>query len=273
MGSSPILGFFCSDGTRAIFPMKKYILFLLLFSAAATTNAQKTPAQTAEQYGDAIVSVNVLKEDGSTYSGTGFIVNSDGLVATAGHVVENAAFVNLTFKNGVVSEEAAVIDKSLNKEIDLALLKINNRNLPYAELKNADYVKAGDPIIVIGNPRRLQNTVTDGLISQIRRVSKGVIWLQISAPISPSSSGSPVFDKDGKVIAMALSSLKGNDVQNINFALPSNYLIQMMRKNGYIIPMPSAPRQTPEENTVWGRLKRHCAKSWRILKSKMSALF
>ncbi len=269
MGSSPILGFLCTNAVCAVLSMRKYIVLLFLLSGAVT-NAQKTPAEIAAQYGNAIVSVNVLKEDGSTYSGTGFIANSDGLVATAGHVVEDAAFVNLTFKNGVVSEEAAIIDKSPNKEVDLALLKINNHNLPYVEFKNADYVKAGDPIIVIGNPRRLQNTVTDGLISQIRRVSKGVIWLQISAPISPSSSGSPVFDKDGRVIAMALSSLKGNDIQNINFAIPSNYLMQMMRKNGYLIPMPA--KKIPD-NTVWGRLKEHCAKSWRILKSKLAAIF
>ena len=254
--------------------MKKFIFFIFLFTAVIT-NAQKTPAEIAEQYGNAIVSVNVLKNDGSTHSGTGFITTSDGVVATAGHVVDNAAFINLTFKNGVVSEEAVVIEKSDNKHVDLAILKIPNQNLPTVIFKNADYVKAGDPVTVIGNPRRLQNTVTNGLISQIRRISKGVIWLQISAPISPSSSGSPVFDENGHVIGIALSSLKGSDVQNINFAMPSNYLMQMIRKNGYLLPIPHEKPSSKHtaDNTVWGRFKAHCAKSCRIIKNKFSQLF
>lgn len=252
--------------------MKKLLFFTFLLFAAAL-NAQKTPADIAAQSGNAIVSVNVLNKDGSTHSGTGFITTPDGLVATAGHVVDDAAFINLTFKNGAVSEEAVLIEKSDNKQVDLALLKIPNRNLPTIIFKNADYVKAGDPITVIGNPRRLQNTVTNGLVSQIRRISKGVIWLQISAPISPSSSGSPIFDEDGRVIGIALSSLKGNDNQNINFAIPSNYLMQMIRKNGYLLPMPyEKPVTTYTEDTVWERFKAHCAKSWRILKSKFAKL-
>ncbi len=249
--------------------MRKFIILALMFLAVNTNAQQKTPAEIAAQYGDAIVSVNVLKKDGSTHSGTGFIANSDGIIATAGHVIKDAVFVNLTFKNGVVSDEAAIIDYTQNKEVDLALLKIQNRNLPTVEFKNADFVKAGDPITVIGNPRRLQNTVTDGLISQIRRVSKSVIWLQISAPISPSSSGSPVFDEEGKVIAIALSSLKGEENQNINFAIPSNYLLQLIRNKGYVVPMPSKNYN----DTIWGRFKNHCAKSWRILKSKFSKIF
>lgn len=257
--------FFCKR-----WPMKRYIIFVFMLLAAITNAEHKTPADIAAQYGNAIVSVNILKKDGSAHSGTGFIAHSDGLIATAGHVIKDAVFVNLTFKNGVVSEEAAILDTTQNKEVDLALLKIQNRNLPTIEFKNADYVKPGDPITVIGNPRRLQNTVTNGLISQIRRVSKSVIWLQISAPISPSSSGSPVFDEEGKVIAIALSSLKGDDNQNINFAIPSNYLLQMIRKNGYVVPMAS---KYSYEDTVWGRFKQHCAKSWRILKNKLSKIF
>lgn len=250
--------------------MKRFSFFIFLF-LAVISNAQKTPAEIAEEYGNAIVSVNVLKNDGSTHSGTGFITTSDGVVATAGHVVDNAAFINLTFKNGVISEEAVIIEKSDNKNVDLAILKIPNKNLPTVIFKNADYLKAGDPITVIGNPRRLQNTVTNGLISQIRRISKGVVWLQISAPISPSSSGSPVFDENGRVIGIALSSLKGSDVQNINFAMPSNYLMQMIRKNGYLLPIPY--EKPVYDNSVWGRFKAHCAKSCRIIKSKFSKLF
>ena len=172
-----------------------------------------------------------------------------------------------------MSDQASVIDESNNKETDLALLKIPNENLPCVTFRNSTYVRAGQEITVIGNPRRLQNTVTSGLVSQIRQVSQNVIWHQISAPISPSSSGSPVFDNDGYVIGIALSSLKGKDNQNLNFAIPGNYLLQLMAENG-IEPVMAQERQNAQKHftnnrlTWWQLIKRHVELSWYILKKK-----
>ena len=257
---------------------KTLILALLLLPCASF--AQKTHVQIADEYGDTIVSVNVAKKDGSTHSGTGFIVNKDGVIATAGHVVEDAIFLNVTFKNGAVSDEALLIDVSHDKEIDLALLKIPNENLPHVSFRNSNYVRAGEEITVIGNPRRLQNTVTNGLISQIRQVSQEVIWHQISAPISPSSSGSPVFNNQGYVIGIALSSLKGKDNQNLNFAIPSNYLLQMMAENNIQPQMEEVKHnvkaghaQPKPKKLTWIQLVQlHIKKSWYILKKKANGL-
>ncbi|MDR0953223.1 MAG: S1C family serine protease, partial [Elusimicrobiota bacterium] len=249
---------------------KLLILFLLLLPINSL--GQKTHAQIAAQNADTIVSVNVAKTDGTTYSGTGFIVSANGLVATAGHVVEDAIFINLTFKNGAVSSEAVLLDKSQNPEIDLALLKIKAENLPYITFDNSDKARAGQEITVIGNPRRLQNTVTSGLISQIRQVSRGVRWFQISAPVSPSSSGSPVFNDKGYVIGIALSSLKGEDNQNINFAIPSNYLQQLMLNNGFKPCLPAADaKQKANQPRNWVQMfKNHVQKCWQILEEKVS---
>lgn len=260
--------------------MRRIIILALLLLPCALS-AQKTHVQIADECGDTIVSVNVAEKDGSTHSGTGFIVNKDGVIATAGHVVEDAIFINVTFKNGAVSDEALIIDVSPDKEIDLALLKIPNENLPHVSFRNSNYVRAGEEITVIGNPRRLQNTVTNGLISQIRQVSKNVIWHQISAPISPSSSGSPVFNNQGYVIGIALSSLKGKDNQNLNFAIPSNYLLQMMAENNIPPQMEEVKHnaaaghvQPPQKKKLtWIQLiKLHIQKSWYILKKKANGL-
>lgn len=256
---------------------KTLILTLLLLPCVCF--AQKTPAQISDEFGDTIVSVNVAKKDGSTHSGTGFIVNKDGIIATAGHVVDGAIFVNVTFKNGAVSDEALIVSQTADKEIDLALLKIPNENLPAVVFRDSTYVRAGEPITVIGNPRRLQNTITNGLISQIRQVGEGIIWQQISAPISPSSSGSPVFNNDGYVIGVALSSLKGKDNQNLNFAIPGNYLLQLMAQNKIPARMEDikkaveAKTQTHLPKLTWPQLiKRHIQKSWYILQKKTSQL-
>jgi S1-C subfamily serine protease len=252
--------------------VKIFITALLLLPSFSF--AAKTHTQIADEFGDTIVSVNVAKKDGSTHSGTGFIVHPSGIIATAGHVVENAIFINLTFKNGAISDEAVVVTITPDKEIDLALLQIAANNLPHVIFKSSDTVKAGAEITVIGNPRRLQNTITNGLISQLRQVSKGVVWQQISAPISPSSSGSPVFNTNGFVIGIALSSLKGSDNQNLNFAIPSNYLMELMRESG-VTPDIDNKRyadisQGKLKNTnALDKIISHVKKSWYILKVKI----
>ena len=161
--------------------MKKinFLTIILFFLTLPILAQEKDHSQIAELYGDAIVSVNVIKKDASTYSGTGFIIDTNGIIVTAAHVIKDALAVNFTFKNGVISEEAKILAVTKDDTIDLALLQIPNENLPYVILGDSNQVKAGEEITVIGNPRRLQNTITNGLISQIRQVSPTVIWHQI----------------------------------------------------------------------------------------------
>ncbi|MBQ4493114.1 MAG: serine protease [Elusimicrobiaceae bacterium] len=252
--------------------MKKFSTFLLFIILTLAAFAKgKSYIQIAELYGDSIVSVNVLKKDGNIYNGTGFIIDSSGLVATAGHVVKDALLVNFTFKNGAVSKEATLLALSKEEAIDLALLKIPNINLPYAILGDSSQVLAGQKISVIGNPRRLQNTITNGLISQVRQVSPEVVWFQISAPISPSSSGSPVFNKEGQVIAIALSSLKGEENQNINFAVPSNYLIDLINENK--IPFNAPITEEKTDISLAKNIKNYIKRAWEILKEQISFIF
>lgn len=246
-------------------------LFLVLPVAALCAENHKQIAQT---FGNTIVTVNVARMDGSTHSGTGFIVNPAGVIATAAHVVEDAIFVNVTFVNGALSGEAEVIAISPDPDIDLALLQIRGENLPYVIFKKSNSVRAGDDITVIGSPRRLQNTITEGLVSQLRRVSKTVVWQQISAPLSPSSSGSPVFNKDGYVIGVALNSVDGAQNQNLNFAIPSNYLLQLMTDAQVLADLDSKPAKNKINMTLapqkmYERARNHIAKSWRILKVRI----
>ena len=236
------------------------IVFLLCFAFAAHG---KTRVEIAEENSPAIVAVNVLKNDGTTFTGTGFVVTEDGVIATSRHVVEDAMYVNITFNTGAVSGAAALLDQA--QDVDLAIIKIAAKNLPVVTLSDSDYVLPGQEITVIGNPRRLQNTVTSGLISQVRRKSDGVIWHQISAPISPSSSGSPVFSEKGQVVSVAFSSYKGEGNQNLNFSVPSNYLVRLLNEKGYYPPVAS-PETEEEAETVWTKIKNHLAKSWQMTK-------
>lgn len=239
------------------------LFFLFIFGVPA--RAQNDHVRIAEQNAPAIVAVNVIKADGSTFTGTGFVLTPEGLVATTRHVTKDALYINLTFNTGAVSGEAVPVAQAGN--VDLALLQIHAKNLPHVTVVPSDTVLPGQTITVIGNPRRLQNTISSGLISQIRKKADGVLWHQISAPISPSSSGSPVFDHNGNVISVVFGSYKGEGNQNLNFSVPSNYLIQLVKAAGLQLPpsteeedtLTAKPTQT--DNPVWAHLK----KSWSIL--------
>lgn len=237
------------------------ILTALLFSLHA---AAKTHVEIAEDNAPSIVAVNVVKNNGSTFTGTGFIVAQDGLIATSRHVVEDSLYINVTFSNGVVSGPATVL--AALEQVDLALIQIQAHELQPVTIGYSDTILPGEGITVIGNPRRLQNSISSGLISQVRQKSNGVIWHQISAPISPSSSGSPVFNADGEVISIAFSSYKGEGNQNLNFSVPSNYLIRLMQMKGYSPLLPQEKTAETSSSGLWGRFCNHVRKSWDIVK-------
>ena len=241
--------------------MRAFFGLITIFSLCLPLCA-KTHVDIAAESSSAIVAINVLKNDGTTFTGTGFVVTEDGVIATSRHVIEKAMYVNITFNTGAVSGQAEILAQA--EEVDLALIKIGAKNLPVLTLGDSDYVLPGEEITVIGNPRRLQNTVSSGLISQVRKKSDGVLWHQISAPISPSSSGSPVFNNKGEVISVAFSSYKGEGNQNLNFAVPSNYLIRLLQAKHYT-PTVAVDKTTEETLSYWQRFKTHVAKAWEMV--------
>ena len=246
--------------------MRKFLFIPLLLTVTglwADEEAQRI--RLVHQNTPAIVAINVLKKDGSTFTGTGFVVTPDGLIATSRHVSNNALYMNVTFSDGTVSAEAKTVANA--QKVDLALLKIQAQHLPAVNVVSSALVQPGQSITVIGNPRRLQNTVSSGLISQIRKKADGTLWHQISAPISPSSSGSPVFNKEGNVISVAFASYSGENNQNLNFAVPSDYLIELVHAAGYTLKSDQPPaKKTVSEPDNENAFVRHVKKSWEILK-------
>lgn len=247
--------------------MKKFavIFGVGLFTGVAVCAQEHNHIQIARENMPAVVTVNMLKKDGSTHTATGFVLTENGTIATNRHVLQDVLYLNITFNNGAVSGEAVPLTHS--ETVDLALLQIQAQHLPYVTLGNSDAVQPGQTITVIGNPRRLQNTVTSGIISQVRLQKNGALWFQISAPISPSSSGSPVFNERGEVIAIAFASLNGPENQNLNFSVPVNYLKTLLQKQG--IPFSDTPATPTAENPF----VRHVQKSWQILKRLIDRWF
>ncbi|MBR1778198.1 MAG: Do family serine endopeptidase [Alphaproteobacteria bacterium] len=154
--------------------------------------------------------------------GSGFIYDRDGHVITSAHVVENMTEVTVTMNDGT-----ALDGKVLGRDpkTDLALLKIEAKELVPVVIGSSDTAKIGDPVLAVGNPFGLGNTVTSGIISaRSRDIQVGPYddFIQTDAAINRGNSGGPLFNADGEMIGVntAIFSPSGGSV-GIAFAVPS----------------------------------------------------
>lgn len=167
---------------------------------------------------------NVPRERRLRGQGSGFIVDSNGMILTNAHVVREADQVTVNLKDGRTFEGKVLGADSIT---DLAVVKIEGNNLPTAPLGDSDQVKVGDWAIAVGNPLGLDNTVTLGIISTLNRPSakvgipdKRLDFLQTDAAINPGNSGGPLLSDRGEVIG--INTAIRADANGIGFAIPVN---------------------------------------------------
>ena len=155
--------------------------------------------------------------------GSGFFIYKNLLVSNY-HVVEDAWWGIVSFKiPGGTKDTGYVV--AADAKSDLAIIRTLRSDYVALEMGSEERLKMGDEIFVIGSPLGLGGTFSRGNISAQRRGDR----LQITAPISPGSSGSPVFSKDFKVIGISVGYMPGG--QNLNFAIPVSKLRDLIRKN------------------------------------------
>jgi len=166
--------------------------------------------------------------------GSGFVLSGDGLAATNFHVLQDAYRAEATLGDGRLYHVLRVHGFDVDR--DLAVFQLGRMKggklerpsgLHPLALGGSSGLRAGDRIATISSPRGLANTVSDGLVSAIRD-DEGDRMIQISAPISPGSSGAPVFDASGKVVGIA--TLQLSEGQNLNFATPIDSLTDMLER-------------------------------------------
>ena len=152
-----------------------------------------------------------------------------GYVATNYHMIEGAE----TIIAGLVGTETTyTIEKivATDERRDLAIIKVIGDTPPELPLGNSDEVRIGETVYAVGNPIGLQGTVSKGIVSSMRDFGQNGIRIQIDAPTSPGNSGGPVLNEEGEVIGVTVSGFQGIGVENLNFAVPSNYLKALLRK-------------------------------------------
>jgi hypothetical protein len=168
----------------------------------------------------AVVTIEATSLSGVA-TGSGVIVDSTGIIATAAHVLAGASRATVRLSTGEMLPVEAALD--VDERLDMALVRVAGFSLPTARLGNSDALVVGQRLLAIGTPLGLEATVTDGILSSIR-IEQGTKHLQISVPVSPGSSGGPVFNEQGAVIGLVVSGIRGGGAENLNFALPINYV-------------------------------------------------
>ncbi len=155
-------------------------------------------------------------------TGSGLIISDDGLIMTNAHVVEGADIVSVNLKNGQTFAGKVL---GFDKITDVAVVKINANDLPTVTLGKAEELIPGEWAIAIGNPLGLDNTVTVGIISTLKRSSrevgvsdKRVRFIQTDAAINPGNSGGPLLNSVGEVIGVN-TAIRAN-AQGLGFAIP-----------------------------------------------------
>ena len=215
--------------TRSI---RLLIWVLLLCFGAIPANAQ-TAQEIARKTFTSTVLLVMEDANGQPLSlGSGFFVRG-GEVATNLHVVEGAArgYAKLVGQKAKYDIEGIT---AVDPERDLVILKLSGARASTLTLGSSDDVQVGETVYAVGNPQGLEGTFSQGIVSSIREVGTDKL-LQITAPISPGSSGGPVLNGKGEVIGVSVATFKGG--QNLNFAIPSSYLKALLGKAGPAKPL------------------------------------
>jgi serine protease Do len=212
-----------------------------------------------EQYGPAVVNISVTSDGHKTASrdqampqipeelapffrgmpspqergpmrgqGSGFIVDANGIVLTNAHVVDGAdeVTVKLTDKREFTAKVLGV-----DKTTDVAVLKIDAKNLPIVKIGNPDNTRVGEWVVAIGTPFGLENTVTSGIVSAKSRSLPGdsyVPFIQTDAAVNPGNSGGPLFNLKGEVIGINSQIFsRSGGFQGLAFAVPIDVAMQV----------------------------------------------
>lgn len=197
--------------------MHRIAIIAFLVLSSTTSGAKLSLAKSIEEIAEgalpSMVSIHTYDKTGSaSRSGSGFFIN-DHMVLTNAHVVTGAYSAEIYTASGYYD---VVVVESLDTKADLAILSFGAAGETPLALNPDAELKPGQRVIAIGNPLGLENTLSDGLVSAVR-MFEGHQFLQITAPISPGSSGGPLLDLDGKVIGVVVATIE--DGQNLNFAV------------------------------------------------------
>ncbi len=169
---------------------------------------------------DGVAAITTKNKEGKPLGqGSGFVVSTDGIIVTNAHVLRSAHQAEVKIGARTFSDVSIL---KVVQHLDIALLKVDAKDLTPLFIGKSDQLAVGQVVVAIGNPLGFESSVTSGIVSAIRS-SRDIKLIQMTTPVSPGSSGGPLFNEAGEVVGITTlaSFFLG---QNVNFAVPIDYL-------------------------------------------------
>lgn len=203
---------------------------LLLMAIVGPSNSQEPKAKTVEEIAEQLKpSICVITARGREAKrenlGTGFVISADGLVATNSHVIGEGRPIAVEFADGRKFDAVAVHAHDTRK--DMAIIKIDAKDLKPIPLGDSDTLKDGQAVLALGNPKGLKHSIVSGVVSSTREI-EGRKMIQIAIPVEPGNSGGPLVDLFGRV--HGIITLKSLVTENLAFAGTINDLKPLLKK-------------------------------------------
>ena len=202
------------------------------YTLAKATGSEKSVEEIIAQNENAVVEIKTESVSRDSWmqnyvtegAGSGVIVDSKGYILTCAHVVEGSSKISVTLKDGTECEAEIV---GIDSQNDIAVIKINAKNLTAASYGDSSELSVGDLVVAIGNPLgELGGSASSGIISALDRSltvdNKNLTLLQTDASINPGNSGGGLFDQYGNLIGIVVAKSTGSDVEGLGFAIPIN---------------------------------------------------
>jgi S1-C subfamily serine protease len=195
--------------------------------------------QVAERLRPAVVNVRAAPRGRDAGAGSGILFAPDGLLLTNDHVVHGQGRVRLRLKSGDELGGAVI---GADPATDLAVVKAEGANLPFAELGDSGKLRVGQLVVAIGSPFGFDSTVTAGVVSALGRNLRGVTGrlidniIQTDAALNPGNSGGPLVDSQGRVIGINTAVIQ--PAQGICFAIPVNtakFIVPELLRHGRVV--------------------------------------
>lgn len=240
------------------------------FNLEDATGSAMTVKEITAKAQDSVVEIKTEAVEADTWmqqyvtqgAGSGVIIKSNGYIITNNHVIEGANKIIVTTSDNKEYEAKIVGSDS---DTDVAVLKINGKNLPAATFGNSDQLNVGDMAVAIGNPLgELGGTVTAGIISALDRSisinGKTMSLLQTDTSINPGNSGGGLFNQYGQLVGVVVAKSSGSDVEGLGFAIPINTaasVASQLMDGGYVKGKPSTgityvDMSSQQDNSIFG---------------------
>lgn len=208
-----------------------------IIKTSATTTPTNDTTQIAKSAAPTVVAITTetvqrgsfMQSSVSSGAGSGVIITKDGYIITNNHVVSGASTIKVTLNDNTEYEAKLIGSDSSN---DIAVIKIDAKDLTVAAVADSDKLNVGEDVIAIGNPLgTLGGTVTEGILSATSRTitidNVEMNLLQTTAAVNPGNSGGGLFNSSGELIGIVNAKVSSSDVEGIGFAIPSNQAVEI----------------------------------------------